>query len=454
MEQRHKTEMLRVLDARLAAGSFDGRAVFLFGHCNATEEAVDYLLARGVAVAAILDNSASKQGGAYRGIPITPPEYIRRFTDGETLVLIATRFFEPMSAQLRRLGYGGEIVRAAEYDSFAEYSLSDETLKRKTARMLRGAATLKRIRALYPARHLVVCPNKALGDVYWAMSFLPAYREKHAIGEVAVVVVGDGCRQAAELFVAEHIMTLDPAEMDEFVQALIFTREDNCIIAHHDRPYTDNIIKYLNGRFLSFIDYYRYAVYGLPRDTAPAPPTGFQPFTGTARLIKGKTVILAPYAKSVVQAPASFWEKLAEEWRDKDYLVCTSVNGDEPAIRGTLPLSSLPLNQTVAAAEYAGVFIGLRNGLCDIVHTAKCRKIVAFPDCFYSTAPHKVADFFALPGWEAVVYENTEIAPAVQQSAADGSVLPGGRVFCAASLRHSEAGGRGCGRKPPAKNFT
>ncbi|MDR1132651.1 MAG: hypothetical protein LBL05_00725 [Synergistaceae bacterium] len=56
-----------------------------------------------------------------------------------------------------------------------------------------------------------------------------------------------------------------------------------------------------------------------------------------------------------------------------------------------------------AAAEYAGSFVGLRNGLCDVVHAANCRKIVVFPDCFYSTTPHKVADFFALPGWESVV---------------------------------------------------
>ncbi|MDR0652103.1 MAG: hypothetical protein LBG12_02225 [Synergistaceae bacterium] len=402
METRHKAEMIRVLDARIAARSFDGRTVLLFGHCNATEETADYLLSRGVTPVAILDNSAAKQGQAYREIPITPPEIVRNYAAENSVALIATRFFAEMSAQLRRLGYDGEIVQVVEYNSFAEYSLSDETLQRKTARMRRGAETLKNIRNQYPAQHLIICPNNALGDAYWAMAFLPAYRAKRGIDEVAIVVVGDGCRQVAEMFGTERIVTLSPTEMDEFTQAVIYTRDGNCIFAHHDRPYTDNIIKYLDKYFMSFIDYYRFAVYGLPRETEPAAPTDLQPFGSGGTLQKGHSVILAPCAKSVTQMPAVFWENLAAEWRGKGSKVCTSVYGSETPIRGTAPLT-LPLNQMAAAAEYAGVFIGLRNGLCDVLHAANCRKIVVFPDCFYSTTPHKVADFFALPGWESVV---------------------------------------------------
>ena len=55
------------------------------------------------------------------------------------------------------------------------------------------------------------------------------------------------------------------------------------------------------------------------------------------------------------------------------------------------------------AVEHAGTFIGLRSGLCDVVHTARARKVHVFPDAHYSTTPYKVADFFALPGWESVV---------------------------------------------------
>jgi hypothetical protein len=234
------------------------------------------------------------------------------------------------------------------------------------------------------------------------MAFLPAYRAKHGIDEVAVVVAEDGCRQVADMFGAGRIVTLSPTEMDEFTQAVIHTREGNCIFAHHDRPYTDNIIKYLDKYFMPFIDYYRFAVYCLPRETKPAAPANLRAFKGNGTLQKGHSVILAPCAKSVTQLPAVFWENLAAEWRSRGSEVFTSVYGGETPIRGTAPLV-LPLNQMAAAAEYAGTFVGLRNGLCDVVHAAKCRKIVVFPDCFYSTTPHKAADFFDLPGWESII---------------------------------------------------
>ncbi|MDR2132233.1 MAG: hypothetical protein LBP30_02680 [Clostridiales Family XIII bacterium] len=397
-----KIEMKRALDARIAARAFDGRTVFLFGHCNATEEMADYLLSRDVAPAAILDNNPSKQGLVCRGLPIKAPETIKGYNAEACVVLIATRFFAEMSAQLRRLGYGGEIVQVVEYNSFAEYSLSRETLARKKARMLRGAKTLEEIRALYPSQHLVVCPNDALGDAYWAMAFLPAYREKHGIADAAVVAVGDACRQVAEMFGAEEVVTLDETRMDELVQALIFTRENNAIIAHHDRPYTDKIIKWLDRRFLSFIDYYRYAVYGLDKDAPPAPPTKLSPFENRESVPQGRSVILSPYAKSVVELPSDFWERIADDCLRRGYAVYTNGIGEEQAVRGSLPLSA-PISQMLAAAEHAGTFIGIRSGLCDVLFAANCRRIVVFPDCCYSTTPHKVEDFFALPGWGKIV---------------------------------------------------
>lgn len=402
MEDQHKAEMTRKLDNLLAAQALEGRAVFLFGHCNATEEMADHLLSGGIAPAAILDNSRSKQGCAYRSIPITPPEVVTSHVAGSSIVLIATRFYAEMTAQLRRLGYCGEIVQVVEYHAFAECSLSDETVFRKTERMERGRKTLAWIWQRYPSRHLVFCPFGAFGDVYWAMAFLPHYCRKNGIGEVAVMVVGETCRQVAEMFGAAPVIPLNQSEMDELVQAVIYTGAENCIIAHHDRPYTDNLIKWLDRHFLSFLDYYRCGVYGLPKDTPPAAPSSMEPFANHSGIPQGRSVILSPYAKSVVALPHRFWERVARDCAASGFSVYTNVAGDEQALRGTQPLR-LPLPQLIRAAEYAGAFIGLRSGLCDLLYSADCRKVVVFPDCCYSTTPHKVAEFFALPGWEQIV---------------------------------------------------
>jgi hypothetical protein len=113
-------------------------------------------------------------------------------------------------------------------------------------------------------------------------------------------------------------------------------------------------------------------------------------------------VLLAPYAKSVVPVPWSFWEQIAEHHLTQGDVVATLVYGDEDPVAGTLALE-IPMSELLDAVEHAGTFISLRSGLCDVVHTARARKVHAFPDAHYSTTPYKVADFFALPGWESVV---------------------------------------------------
>jgi hypothetical protein len=106
----------------------------------------------------------------------------------------------------------------------------------------------------------------------------------------------------------------------------------------------------------------------------------------------------------MVKLPSAFWENVAKDHLRRDYGAYTNTTGSEPPIRGTRPLA-IPISQMLSAAEYAGTFIGIRSGLCDVLYTANCRKTVVFPDCFYSTTAYKVADFFALPGWERIVYE-------------------------------------------------
>jgi hypothetical protein len=269
--------------------------------------------------------------------------------------------------------------------------------------MLRGADVLRKIRETHPSQFLVVCPYNALGDVYQALSFLPEYCRKNGIEDSVIIVEGNACRQIAELFEVGNLVVLDSAAMDELVQAVLFVKEKNCIIAHHERPYTNNIIRYLDKHFLSFADFYRCGVYGLEKAVKPALPAGNKAFENAQRIEKGNTVILAPHAKSVVQLPDAYWEALACDFRQKRYLVCTNVAGDEAPVKGTMPLF-VPINQMVSAAEYAGLFIGIRSGLCDILSVARCRKIVVFPDCHYSTTSVKVDEFFEMPGWEKIVY--------------------------------------------------
>lgn len=402
MEKAYSEKMKSRLDALAQTGRLSKKAVFIFGHCHASEVLIGCLRERGVAAAAILDNNAAKQGCVYRGVRVAAPGLIQSFAGADSVVLIAGRHGAQMTAQLRRMGYGGDVINVADYNAFADYSLDGDVFNARLRRVRRGVKTLAALRKRFASRHLVICPHDALGDVYWAMAYLPAYCEKNGVRDTAVVVAGDACAQVAGLFRDGGVRVVSSTEMDELVQAVLFTREKNCTVAHHDRPYTDNIIGFLNSRFLSFVDYYKYAVYGLDSSAKAARPVFTAQPESFAPLVKGRTVILSPYAKSVAAPPDGYWETLADGYVREGWTVLTNVAKDEAPVGGTQPLS-LPVSQMIAAAEYAGCFIGLRSGLCDVLAAANCRKVMVFPDCCYSTTPVKVDAFFGLPGWEKTV---------------------------------------------------
>ena len=138
MEQNFKNEMIERIDKLIKNKNFKNKSIIIFGHCNATEEMIDYLFINGFNIRAILDNNVNKQGNTYKGVGIVSPKHVDNFTEHNSIVLIANRFFESMSLQLRGLGYKGEIIKVVDYNTFSEYSLSDETINKKMKRVTRG----------------------------------------------------------------------------------------------------------------------------------------------------------------------------------------------------------------------------------------------------------------------------------------------------------------------------
>lgn len=139
------------------------KKIYLFGHCNATEELADLLLKQNYSVTAILDNNQAKHGSYYRKIIIVPPQDILKETQGESIVCIAARAYAAMVEQLNRLGYTGIIRKIVDYNSYAEYSLSADTIARKQERVKRGMVKLREIRKSYSGYFKFLCPFFCLG---------------------------------------------------------------------------------------------------------------------------------------------------------------------------------------------------------------------------------------------------------------------------------------------------
>ena len=408
MDKQHYMEMMENLEELIQDRQLQGRNIYLFGHCNASEVLMGVLRDRGYSVKAILDNNASKQGTYYEGVGIESPETIMKEPEGAAIVCIVARAYESMASQLRTMGYSGEVRKLIDYNSYAEYSLSPETVARKRERLQRGMKRRDEMRKSFPGHFRFLCPFSALGDVYYAMAYLPYFLQKRQIGDYMVAVIGEACAQVVRMFGMEKVAVLQQREMDELIQATLYAEDENAFIPHQDRPYVINLAKALYLKKLTLDEMYRCGVFGLPMDTTPHKPSKIETYGALHEIKKGKAVVLAPGAKSVSNIPECCWRQVIEHYEEKGCQIFTNVIDDEEPLKGTLPLKA-PLSQMQSVVECAGTFIGLRSGLCDVLKEADCRKIALYPNQHYSDTRWKMAEIYHLDGWENIVVDQPEI---------------------------------------------
>ena len=393
--------------------------VFLFAHCGATMELADELLGMGIKASAILDNNPDKYGLDYKGIPVCAPQVAVKGEDSENaIILIVSRFYEQMASQMRGLGFKGRIEKLTDYNTYAEYSLSPDTLIRKSERLKRGLDRLKSIKGEYSNHFIALCPFPALGDVYFCLSYLKPYLDvvrcergnDKSYSGCLVCIVGNAQRQVAELFdygedLRIDVLKLDQREMDEAIQAVIYSDDSDCYIAHQDRPYVVDLHRALYKKCIPLEIVYKCGIFGLPQDTKPVMPVRWDEFEYAEDMSGAKASIISPYAKSVASLPENLWEDLVADLRALGYELFTNVCGDEKPLPGTKPISPT-IAEMKSAVEQAGLFIGIRSGMCDVIKTADCKKIALYPDYYYCDTKWKSIDMYSIDGFENIVVKD------------------------------------------------
>ncbi len=404
MDRMHYKEMTESIERMVQEKAIQGKQIFLFGHCNATEELADWLLEVGFPIEAILDNNRDKHGNRYRGIEIRPPQAVLECPAGQGLVCIAARAYAAMADQLKRIGYKGSVRKVVDYNSYAEYSLSEDTIARRQERVKRGIRLLRGLEERHPGCYKILCPFSALGDIYFTMSYLPYFMKKKGIEKCMVGVIGKACEETVRLFGSYEVESLVQKDMDEIVQAALYTEDRNVFIPHQDRPYVVALSKALHICKIPLERLYCCGVFSLAPGTPPYRPVRLQAYGGLGRIQAGKSVIFSPYAKSVTAIRNEVWEQVVGAFRDQGYSCYTNVAGEERPLPGTLPISpSIPEVQSVV--ERAGTFVGIRSGLCDVIREASCRKIALYPDYHYCGTRWKAIDMYRIEGWENIVVE-------------------------------------------------
>jgi hypothetical protein len=404
MEKGQYNEMVQNLDALLLEMDLKNRAVFVFGHCNATLELIDLLCENKIKTKAILDNSAAKQSEEYRGAHVYYPSEINKLAGDNpkeaSVVLITSRFYASMLSQLRSFGYEGPVRKLIDYNTYADYSLSEETVNRMRSRMLDGEKSVRALEKMYPQHFKVFFPFNALGDIYFAMSYWPAYAKKRGIDKAVFCVPVKVLADVIHMFGDYPVEVYEQKKLDAMIQSVIYTRDENSFIAHQDRPYVVNLQKALYIKKIPLEQIYCCGVFGLPKDTKPVVPyLNNIMYKDIDSIPEGKAVIFSPYAKSVTALAPEIWEEAVKYYSSVGYKCYTNVVGDEKALEGTEAISPSIL-ELCSVVERAGTFIGIRSGLCDVLREAKAKKIALYPDYNYCDTKWKAIEMYYIEQFE------------------------------------------------------
>jgi hypothetical protein len=402
MMQDQWQECKKNLDVLLEKKSFDHCDTIIFGSNEPAEHMAAYLQKEKITVTAFVDNNQKQWGRKLLDIPIDSPEHILGVYKENTVILIASQYYNEMCEQLEGMGYFPKknIFRTVDFNPSCEYAVTEEVFHEKVERVRRGAIHLADIKQSYDGNiPLFLCPYKGLGDVYLASAFLQTYLRKEQIKKSILVVIGNACGEVASLFDLSYIRIVTRIEAEEMMQAIIFIGKENCnsTILHHALPYTNQLKRLGNYRGLNFYEAYRKNLFSFSKDEKIALPKNTEDFTEdffiNHKLQKGKTVVMSPYANTSSKIPEKVWDLLIQQYIGEGYSVCTNCSGEEKPLNHTIEIR-LPIRQMIPFCEKAGVFIGLRSGLCEVISSANCTKIIYYPDRIYYHG--KMIDFFSL----------------------------------------------------------
>lgn len=260
-----------------------------------------------------------------------------------------------------------------------------------------GYRQYARLLRKYGVRIVYLQYYRGTGDVYLAAAYLKyldetSDRSDREQERSVFAVNGQSAYHVAELFRTEgtEIAVLREIQARAVLWLYRFLGGENLRV--RILHYMDSLPMYqcfliflagLNG--IGFMDLYRAAVFGDEKITLPPPAWDTdsrwtEEIFRRYRLKKGRTILLAPTARSIAEGPdEGFWELLAQRLSAMGYCVCTNLSHPkETAVKDTVGII-IPYREMDRFLQAAGTLIGYRSGLCDLAAAVPCRKIILYP---------------------------------------------------------------------------
>lgn len=231
--------------------------------------------------------------------------------------------------------------------------------------------------------NIALFPYNSIGDIY----ILGCYRNLGVSvfnNECTLVVIGNICKKIALEMGFQKVICIKQSEMDDIIRFkdVFFSELSDVDIVHYNYSFMGIADTISNHKNINFFQNYQHMVFdGKSAEflRIQEKNSELENYCRTNGIIKGKTVILAPYAKSILSVSIVFWETLANMLRNNGYTVFTNCGKDsELTIEGTKRIL-FPIEMANLVVEYAGFFVGLRSGLCDLISCSKCKKVIIYP---------------------------------------------------------------------------
>lgn len=375
-------ELYEEIDRTLSVRAEDELFIVFFGANKLSEIGIRYLHDKGINVSGIIDNGKDKIGTVKCGVRVFTPEMLLSEYRENAVIFIASRYVKPMTQQLKDMGYkqGIHIFETIYHIP----SVNKEELESAIVKVHEGEAIYERLHS-DKEETLILCPYKGIGDIYFIGAYLYEYCRQNNINNYKLAVVGGACKRVAEMFGIENITIVSQREMDRIIKYISFVGIGafNVKILNHNYSHCNILSPFeVSGR----ISWGKMFLYGVMEFDSDASVRALKPdkrklnVTEYNGLVKGKTVIFAPYANTVSNVDVNIWEELALKLKASGYEVLTNSIGEtEPVIDGTIGISA-PLENMAEIVEYAGIFIGIRSGICDLVAGTRAKKIILYPD--------------------------------------------------------------------------
>lgn len=261
----------------------------------------------------------------------------------------------------------------------------------QSIKIIHGYKLIHNLRKHYGNKCRFFLVRGKTGDIWLYLRFLYSYLIQNDIKHYVLIGDGKGLKAISKLYSYIHADIISTSYYDaislQTTWCFIGSKKlnmDLSLMWDVELLYNRSAVRMLNP--FTFTDSFYWFLFNLDKTKAIPVLPKFNELTldkekelKSIGIKKGRTVIISPYAYCVRPIYEEFWILLAKDLEKKGYSVFMMLDSKNEENNFGFPDIFPTYADVSATLEYAGYFIGLRSGFCDIISGCNCNKVILYP---------------------------------------------------------------------------